>query len=64
MAAGDIAARFAHAWPTTTRHLNIIAAAGLVRRTRKGKSVTYEVDPTRLDLVKEWLIYFDVETPS
>jgi len=46
------------------RHLNIIAAAGLVRRTRKGKSVTYEVDPTRLDLVKEWLIYFDVETPS
>jgi DNA-binding MarR family transcriptional regulator len=29
--AGEIAARFAHKWPTTTRHLRVLEEAGLVQ---------------------------------
>jgi DNA-binding transcriptional ArsR family regulator len=31
MTAGEIAALFAHAWQTTTRHLQVLEAAGLSR---------------------------------
>ena len=37
MGAGDIAARFACAWPTVTRHLNVLAAAGLLAHERAGR---------------------------
>ena len=29
MSAGDVAARFSHAWPTTTRHLRVLEHARL-----------------------------------
>ena len=59
MAAGDIAGRFAHAWPTTTRHLKILVAAGLLVQTREGRSRLYTVDRERLRLLDEWLAWFD-----
>ena len=57
MTAGQIAARFAHAWPTTTRHLNVLAEAGLVTRRRSGKEVFYAVDPARVAVAEEWLAW-------
>ena len=37
MTAGEIAAMFAHAWQTTTRHLQVLEAAGLLAtRGREG----------------------------
>ena len=57
--AGDIAARFAHKWPTTTRHLGVLEDAGLVRQERRGRSRIYTVDKARLGLVTEWLGWFD-----
>lgn len=60
-AAGDIAARFAHKWPTTTRHLRVLEEAGLVRQERRGRSRVYAVDKGRLGLVREWLGWFDVD---
>jgi DNA-binding transcriptional ArsR family regulator len=59
MTAGDIARRFAHAWPTTTRHLRVLEDAGLLRHVREGRNRRYGVDRARLDLLKEWLAWFD-----
>jgi DNA-binding transcriptional ArsR family regulator len=59
MTAGDIAGRFAHAWPTTTRHLRVLVDAGLLRHERSGRNHMYEVDHARLELLKEWLGWFD-----
>jgi DNA-binding transcriptional ArsR family regulator len=53
--AGEIAGRFAHKWPTTTRHLRVLEDAGLVHHERRGRTRVYTVDKTRLALVSEWL---------
>ncbi len=57
--AGEIAGRFAHKWPTTTRHLRVLEDAGLVQQERKGRSRVYSVDKSRLALVSEWLGWFE-----
>jgi DNA-binding transcriptional ArsR family regulator len=59
MTAGEIAGRFAHAWPTTTRHLRVLEEAGLLRQTRDGRHRVYQVDQERLGLLREWLGWFD-----
>lgn len=56
--AGQVAARFSHAWPTTTRHLRVLEDAGLVTRERKGRSQFYRVDAGALDVLNEWLAWF------
>jgi DNA-binding transcriptional ArsR family regulator len=62
--AGEIAGRFAHKWPTTTRHLRVLEDAGLVRHERRGRTRVYTVDKTRLALVSEWLGWFDTPPPA
>jgi DNA-binding transcriptional ArsR family regulator len=57
--AGEIAGRFAHKWPTTTRHLRVLEEAGLVQQEKRGRTRVYTVDRTRLALVSEWLGWFD-----
>jgi DNA-binding transcriptional ArsR family regulator len=57
--AGELAGRFAHKWPTTTRHLRVLEQAGLVRHEKRGRSRLYVVDRERLALVREWLGWFD-----
>ena len=37
MTAGEVAAMFAHAWQTTTRHLQVLEAAGLLEHERQGR---------------------------
>lgn len=58
MTAGDIAKRFGHAWPTTTRHLRVLEAAGLLVHTRQGRNHVYAVDHNKLGVVEEWLAWF------
>jgi DNA-binding transcriptional ArsR family regulator len=58
MGAGEIAALFAHAWPTTTRHLKILESAGLLRHEREGRARIYRLEKARLELVKDWLAWF------
>lgn len=55
MAAGDIAGRFAHAWPTTTRHLKVLEEAGLVTVERKGLTRLYRLEPKKLEVVTGWM---------
>ena len=57
MTAGEIASMFEHAWPTTTRHLQVLESAGLLR-TRQGRVRVYRLDARRLNLVRDWLAWF------
>ena len=60
MSAGDIAARFACSWPTTTRHLGLLLEAGLVSVAQRGRERVYRLERERLkDVVGHWLAWFD-----
>lgn len=59
MSAGQIAGRFAHAWPTTTRHLRVLENAGLLAHERQGRARVYRVAREPLALLGEWLAWFD-----
>jgi DNA-binding transcriptional ArsR family regulator len=58
--AGSIAARFAHAWPTTTRHLRVLEDAGVLTREKVGREHRYRLDPAVLSPLVEWLQWFQV----
>jgi DNA-binding transcriptional ArsR family regulator len=58
MNAGEIAAVFAHAWQTTTRHLQVLEAAGLLTHERVGRTRIYRIERKRLALVSDWLAHF------
>jgi DNA-binding transcriptional ArsR family regulator len=58
MTAGEIANMFEHAWPTTTRHLQVLESAGLLRHERQGRARVYRLDARRLNLVRDWLAWF------
>jgi DNA-binding transcriptional ArsR family regulator len=58
MTAGEIAAMFEHAWPTTTRHLQVLEAAGLLHHERQGRTRIYRIDRKRLELARDWLAWF------
>lgn len=62
MSAGEIAGRFAHSWPTTTRHLGVLRDAGLVEVVHRGRERYYRVVHGRLDVVRDWLASFDEDT--
>jgi DNA-binding transcriptional ArsR family regulator len=49
--AGDIAQRFACSWPTTTRHLRLLEAAGLVRVEQEGRERWYVLEAKKLQRV-------------
>jgi len=58
MSAGEIARLFGHAWPTTTRHLQILEAAGIIRHERRGRTRIYHFDSRQLALASDWLTWF------
>lgn len=56
MTAGDLSARFAHSWPTTTRHLGLLLGAGLVTVKAVGRERRYRIARQRLgDVLGLWL---------
>jgi DNA-binding transcriptional ArsR family regulator len=59
MRAGDVAKRFGHSWPTTTRHLKVLVDAGLLSHERAGRSSLYRLRRSRLEVAEEWLRWFD-----
>lgn len=59
MTAGEIAARFGCAWPTTSRHLRVLELAGLLVVDRQGRTRSYRVNTRKLQLVQEWLNWFE-----
>jgi DNA-binding transcriptional ArsR family regulator len=59
MCAGDVARRFGHSWPTTTRHLGVLVDAGLMTQERLGRTVRYRLRRDRLRIIEEWLGWFE-----
>lgn len=60
MTAGEIAQRFSCTWPTTTRHLQILEAAGLVKVEKSGRGRIYELDtPLLMNVARKWLRWFE-----
>jgi DNA-binding transcriptional ArsR family regulator len=64
MAAGEIAARFRHSWPTTTRHLRVLEQAGLVQATQHGRIRYYRANHEPLKAIETWLSWFDKKQRS
>jgi DNA-binding transcriptional ArsR family regulator len=61
MSAGEIAGRFAHAWPTISRHLRVLEDAGLLTHEKSGRTRHYRVDYARLAIARAWFAFFDQE---
>ena len=62
---GYLASRFAHSWPTTTRHLRVLEAAGLVSVRRDGRKCIYRLERERLQrTVGGWLALLEPSTPE
>ena len=59
MSAGEIAARFSCTWPTTSRHLRVLQAAGLLELEKQGRTRVYRVNQQKLEVVQEWLQWFN-----
>ena len=53
---GEIADAFQSSWPTISRHLAVLRAAGLIVRRRKGQFIEYDVNTTVLQEVIELLL--------
>jgi DNA-binding transcriptional ArsR family regulator len=64
MTAGEIAGRFGHAWPTTTRHLSVLTEAGLLSVERCGRTRVYRLNRARLKVMSDWLDWFEPKTVS
>ena len=60
---GYLARRFTHSWPTTTRHLHVLEAAGIVSVRRDGRSCVYRLERDHLQrVIGGWLAM--LEPPS
>src|SRR5262249_6632682 len=63
--AGDLAARFQHSWPTTTRHLAVLEKAGLIAVRRAGRSAFYRLNRQHVrQVVEAWLRHLDPVGPE
>jgi len=56
MTAGELAARFSHSWPTTTRHLGVLVQTGLITVRPDGRERHYVLNRERLTAALDlWL---------
>src|SRR5437868_11947792 len=53
---GEIADRFHSSWPTISRHLAVLRAAGLVVTERKGQAIYYELNTSVFQDVIQHLV--------
>lgn len=61
MSAGEIGERFDMSQPAVSRHLSVLRTAGLIRDTREGKFVYYELQASVLEEMLHWLLYMKGE---
>lgn len=58
LSAGDIVEHFNISAAAISRHLSILKDAGLIRDTREGKYIFYEINLSVLEELLSWLIDF------
>jgi len=62
---GYLAKRFTHSWPTTTRHLHVLEAAGVVSVRLEGRNCWYRLNRDYLrQVVGGWLEQLDPPTAA
>ena len=62
---GYLASRLSHSWPTTTRHLHVLEAAGLLTVRREGRNAMYRLERGQLQrVIAGWLDLLDEPTPN
>lgn len=49
MPAGELAAQFEISWPSVSRHLKLLEAAGLVSSERRGGNIIYSLQTSVLE---------------
>ena len=60
---GYLAVRLSHSWPTTTRHLHVLEAAGVVSVRREGRNCIYRLELSYLErVVGGWLTLLEPPT--
>lgn len=55
MPAGEITAHFSVSAPAISRHLSVLKEADLIRDTREGKFIFYEINTSVLEETMPWL---------
>ncbi|MCD7859040.1 MAG: autorepressor SdpR family transcription factor [Firmicutes bacterium] len=55
MSAGEIAEHFPVSAPSISRHLSVLREADLIRDTREGKFIFYEINTSVLEETMLWL---------
>ena len=55
MPAGEITAQFSVSAPAISRHLSVLKEADLIRDTREGKFIYYEINTSVLEETMLWL---------
>ena len=55
MSAGDIAAKFDVTGASISRHLSVLREADLIRDTREGKFILYELNASVLEEILLWI---------
>lgn len=59
MTSGELADRFDCTWPTTTRHLRVLADAGLLTTTQHGRRRHYHLNTAAIDeIAGTWIDRF------
>jgi DNA-binding transcriptional ArsR family regulator len=62
---GYLAKRFSHSWPTTTRHLHVLEAAGVIKARREGRNCVYRLERDHLErVVGGWMAQLGPRTPD
>ena len=62
MSAGDIVEKFPVTGASISRHLSVLKDADLIRDTREGKFIFYEINTSVLEEVMLWLAQLKGET--
>ena len=55
MSAGDITAHFEVTGASVSRHLSVLKEAGLIRETREGKFIYYDLNASVLEEIMLWI---------
>lgn len=67
LTAGQLSSRFAHSWPTTSRHLGVLLDAGVVSVATVGRERHYRIEREHLgDAMALWLrsVGFELRSPA
>jgi len=58
LTAGTIAGHFESARPTISKHIKVLTECDMVKPHMMGREIYYEVNPSQIDAMEEWVKIF------